>query len=253
MKSLNLYIKGQAENLTEYLKQEVILSLAGWIPSLPGIVVRSLLYRSIMRLEGTVAIETGVRLRFTKNIRLHKGVYLDSGVYLHATPGGIEVGEKTFLMHHAELHVYNFRNLPGAGITIGKQCIIGEFSIIRGQGGVRIGNSVLFGPLVQVLAVQHRYGDTNRPVMDQGITARGIEIGDGAWLGAGCIVLDGVKIGKGAIIGAGAVVTSDIPEHCIAVGSPARVVRNLITNPLDQDRLAELELGTPAIFAAHKV
>jgi serine acetyltransferase len=253
MKSLTLYLKGQAENLTEYVKQEVILNLGGWMPSLPGIALRSLLYRAIMRLEGTVAIETGVRLRFTKNIHLHNGVYVDSGVYLHATPGGIEVGEKTFLMHHAELHVYNFRNLPGAGITIGKQCIIGEFSIIRGQGGVRIGNSVLFGPLVQVLAVQHRYGDTTRPVMDQGITAKGIEIGDGAWLGAGCIVLDGVRIGKGAIIGAGAVVTSDIPAHCIAVGSPARVVRNLITHPLDQDRLAELELATPAIFAATKV
>lgn len=253
MKSLTVYIQSQAENLAEYLKQETVLSLASWIPSLPGIALRNLLYRAIMRLEGTVAIENGVRLRFTRNIRLHNGVYADHGVYMHATPGGIEVGEKTFLMHHTELHVYNFRNLPGAGIKIGKQCIIGEFSVIRGQGGVRIGDSVLFGPLVQVLAVQHRYGDTTRPVMDQGITAKGIEIGDGAWLGAGCIVLDGVKVGKGAIIGAGAVVTSDIPDHCIAVGSPARVVRNLVTHPLEQSKLAELELGTPAIFMAGKI
>ncbi|MBN9391119.1 MAG: acyltransferase [Chloroflexi bacterium] len=252
MKSLTVYIQNQAGSLAEYLIQELVLSLAGWIPSLPGIVLRNLLYRFIMRLDGVVAIENGARLRFTRNIHLHKGVYVDCGVYLHATPGGIEVDEKTFLMHHAELHVYNFRNLPGAGIKIGKQCIIGEFSVIRGQGGVRIGDSVLFGPLVQVLAVQHRYGDTSRPVMEQGITARGIQVGDGAWLGAGCIVLDGVSIGKGAIIGAGAVVTGDIPDHCIAVGSPARVIRNLVTQPLEQSKLAELELGIPAIFMASK-
>src|ERR1700712_4358012 len=98
MKSLTVYIQSQAESLAEYLKQEVVLSLAGWIPSLPGIALRGLLYRAIMRLEGTVAIETGVRLRFTRNIHLHNGVYVDSGVYMHATPGGIEVGEKTFLM-----------------------------------------------------------------------------------------------------------------------------------------------------------
>jgi acetyltransferase-like isoleucine patch superfamily enzyme len=252
MKSLTVYIQNQAGSLAEYLIQELVLSLASWIPSLPGIVLRNLLYRLIMRLDGVVAIENGARLRFTRNIHLHKGVYLDYGVYLHATPGGIEIDEKTFLMHHAELHVYNFRALPGAGIKIGKQCIIGEFSVIRGQGGVQIGDSVLFGPLVQVLAVQHRYGDISRPVMEQGITARGIQIGDGAWLGAGCIVLDGVRVGKGAIIGAGAVVTGDIPDHCIAVGSPARVIRNLKTQPLEQSKLAELELGIPAIFMASK-
>jgi acetyltransferase-like isoleucine patch superfamily enzyme len=248
MSKLQFYIKQQAGSMPEYLKQEVVLSLAGWIPSLPGIALRSLLYRTIMRLGGTVAIEAGARLRYTKNIHLHKGVYVDHGVYLHATPGGIEIGENTFLMHHAELHVYNFRDLPHAGIKIGKQCIIGEFSIIRGQGGVTIGDSVLFAPLVQVMAVQHRYGDTTRPVMEQGITAKGITIGDGAWLGSSCIVLDGVNIGKGAIIGAGAVVTKDIPDHCPAVGSPAKVVRNLVEQPLSPEKLAELELGLPGVF-----
>ncbi len=250
MGKLDFYIRNQASGLGQYLKQETVLSLASWLPSLPGIALRSLLYRSIMRLEGTVAIEAGARLRYTENIHLHTGVYVDHGVYLHATPGGIEVGENTFLMHHAELHVYNFRDLPHAGIKIGKQCIIGEFSIIRGQGGVIIGDSVLFAPLVQVLAVQHRYGDTSRPVMEQGLSAKGIEIGDGAWLGSACIVLDGVRIGKGAIIGAGAVVTKDVPDHCIAVGSPAKVVRNLEEQPLDDEKLAELELGMPVVFQA---
>ena len=48
--------------------------------------------------------------------------------------------------------------------------------------------------------------DTTRPIMDQGITAVGIRTEDGAWIGAGAIILDGVTIGKGACVGAGAIV-----------------------------------------------
>ncbi|MCX7009570.1 MAG: DapH/DapD/GlmU-related protein, partial [Kiritimatiellaeota bacterium] len=54
----------------------------------------------------------------------------------------------------------------------------------------------------------------------------GITVGDNAWFGAGAKVLDGVKIGAHSIIGTGAVVTKDIPEYSIAVGLPAKVIRD---------------------------
>jgi acetyltransferase-like isoleucine patch superfamily enzyme len=82
-----------------------------------------------------------------------------------------------------------------------------------------------------VLAVNHVMSDPDRPIMDQWITAVGIRIEDGAWIGAGAIVLDGVTVGKHAVVGAGAVVTSDIPPHALAVGAPARVIRDMKTNP----------------------
>jgi acetyltransferase-like isoleucine patch superfamily enzyme len=70
----------------------------------------------------------------------------------------------------------------------------------------------------------------------QGITAQGISIGDGSWIGSGAIILDGVRIGRNVVVGAGAVVTKDIPDYCIAVGNPARVIRNLRTDPLSNER-----------------
>jgi acetyltransferase-like isoleucine patch superfamily enzyme len=199
----------------------------GWVPTLVGIALRGLVYRTILTMDGWAAVEKGVRLRFAGHIRLGHGAYLDERVYLHACPGGIGIGPGTIVMHGAVLHVYNFRDLPHAGIHIGSNSLIGEYSVIRGQGGVRIGDRVYTSPHCQILAVNHVFDDPGRPFTEQGITAEGIEIQDDVWLGAGAIVTDGVHIGQGAVVAAGAVVTADVPPHTVVAGVPARVVRTL--------------------------
>jgi acetyltransferase-like isoleucine patch superfamily enzyme len=119
--------------------------------------------------------------------------------------------------------------LPHAYIKVGRDTFIGESVVIRGQGGVTIGDSVLIAPHARILAVNHSFGDLTRPIIEQGITCRGIEIADGAWIGAGAAILDGVRVGRGAVVGANAVVTHDVPPHTVVVGSPARVARDLTT------------------------
>jgi acetyltransferase-like isoleucine patch superfamily enzyme len=225
--NLRLYIDRQAPSLAHYLLEQLLFALVSWVPTVVGIGLRALLYRLILHMDGVAAIEDGVRLRFARNIRLGQGVYLDGGVYLHACPGGITIGEETMVMHHAELHVYNFRNIPQAGIRIGRNSLIGEFNVIRGQGGVTIGDRVYTSPLVQIAAVNHVFDDPTRPFVEQGITAEGITIGDDVWVGAGAIITDGVTIGKGAVVAAGAVVTRDVPPHTLVAGVPARVIRKI--------------------------
>jgi acetyltransferase-like isoleucine patch superfamily enzyme len=222
---LALYLRRQASSLRRYVWEQTITGLCGWVPTVVGIGLRALAYRLILRMEGLVAIENGVRLRFTDHIRLGRGVYLDEGAYLHACPGGIEIGENTLVMHHAELHVYNFRDLPHAGIRIGRDSLIGEFCVIRGQGGVAIGDRVYLSPLVQLAAVDHVFSDPTRPFVEQGITAQGITVEDDVWIGAGALIMDGVRIGTGAVVGAGAVVTHDVDPHTVVVGVPARAVK----------------------------
>lgn len=207
--------------------EQAILSLFGWIPTIVGIVLRTIVYRLIMHIQGVVAIENGVRIRFANHVRLARGVYLDEGVYLHALPHGIEIGENTYVMHHAELHVYNFRDLPHAGIKIGKNCLISEFTILRGQGGITIGDNVYTSPFVQIVAVNHVYDDPHRPIIEQGITAQGIVIEDNAWIGSSAIILDGVRVGKGAVVAAGAVVSKDVPPHTVVAGVPAKVIKEI--------------------------
>jgi acetyltransferase-like isoleucine patch superfamily enzyme len=217
----------QSSGVRPWLKQELLTGMLGWIPSLPGIAARGLGYRLMLNVQGIPAIEQNVRLRYAENIRLGKGVYLDYGAYLHACPGGISIGDDTVVMHGSILHVFNFRDLPHAGIWIGKRCFVGERTVIRGQGGVRIGNDVLIAPQVQILAIEHVVETTRVPIMHQGISGRGIVVEDGAWLGAGSIITDGVRIGRNAVVGAGAVVTHDVPDGAVAVGIPARVVRTV--------------------------
>ncbi len=223
--TLRLYLSRQASSPLRYCLEQTVTGLLGWVPSIVGIGLRSFAYGVILKMDGVAAIERGVRLRFADQIRLGRGAYLDEGVYLHACPGGIQIGENTMIMHHAELHVYNFRNLPHAGIRIGRDSLIGEFNVLRGQGGIQIGDRVYTSPLVQLVAVNHCYSDPARPFLDQGITAQGITIEDDVWIGAGAVIVDGVHIGSGAVVAAGAVVTKDVPSHTVVAGVPARAVR----------------------------
>jgi maltose O-acetyltransferase len=118
-------------------------------------------------------------------------LYVDYGSYL-------TVGARTFIN-------YNLTALDVAPIVIGEDCQI--------------------GPGVQLLTPVHPLEPQRRK--DRLESARPISIGDNVWLGGGAIVCPGVSIGDNSVIGAGAVVTRDVPAGSMAVGSPARVVREL--------------------------
>ena len=207
--------------------EQVVMGLLRDIPSIVGIGIRAFFYRLILHMQGVAAIERGVRLCFADHIWLGDHVYLDEAVYLHACPAGIRIGRRTFVMHGAILHVYNFRDLPRSGIAIGEDSLIGERNVLRGQGGISIGNRVFTSPLVQILAVNHVFQDPRRSFVEQGITAEGIRIDDDVWIGAGAIVTDGVRIGRGAVVAAGALVRRDVPANTLVAGVPARKIRDL--------------------------
>ena len=224
---LRLYIHSQASGFGRYILEQLLYAVFGWVPSIIGIGLRGIFYRLILRMDGWAAIENGVRLRFADQIKLGAGAYLDQGVYLHACPNGIEIGANTLVMHGAVLHVYNFRDLPHAGIRIGRDSLVGEYSVIRGQGGVVIGDRVYTSPFTQIIAVNHVFSDPQKPFVEQGITAEGIVIEDDVWLGAGAIITDGVRVGKGAVVAAGAVVTQDVPAHTVVAGVPAKPIKTI--------------------------
>ena len=113
----------------------------------------------------------------------------------------------------------------GSNTSVGDRFYANTGCIFLDSAPVTIGDRVLFGPAVQLLAVTHPVEAEPR--------ARGLEyalpitIGDDAWLGGGAIVLPGVTIGDRAVVGAGSVVTRDVPADVVVAGSPARIIRTL--------------------------
>ncbi len=119
----------------------------------------------------------------------------------------------------------------GEGVRIGERC-----SLWAGdrQGRIFVGENALFGPEVYVTASNY-VTDRPGPVFGQPTDERDVHIGARTWLGRGVVVLPGVSIGADTVVGAGSVVVHDLPAGVVAVGVPARVVKERFP-PADDTR-----------------
>jgi acetyltransferase-like isoleucine patch superfamily enzyme len=113
-----------------------------------------------------------------------------------------------------------------ARLTIGDRVTLGFDVVIACAESVEIGDDVQSADRVFIADTYHEYRDVSLPAGNQGpAKPRPVTIGAGAFLGIGCAILPGVTLGEGAYVGANAVVTADVPARSVAVGNPARVVR----------------------------
>lgn len=118
-----------------------------------------------------------------------------------------------------------FRCDYGSNISVGDDVYFNVNAVILDCASVSIGDRVLAGPNVQLLAATHPVEAAARRTGRE--LARPITIGDDVWLGGGAIVGPGVNVGARSVIGAGSVVVHDVPSDVVAAGNPCRVVRSL--------------------------
>lgn len=110
-------------------------------------------------------------------------------------------------------------------LIIHEGCQLGNFNHIAAVRKVILGKNVLTADNVYISDNLHSYEDIDIPIMHQPVKFKSeVYIGDGSWLGVNVCVI-GAKIGKNCVIGANAVVTTDIPDYCVAVGAPAKVLK----------------------------
>lgn len=137
----------------------------------------------------------------------------------------ISIGPRCRLKRGVVLNTY------GGSIVLGARVSIGEYSVVYGHGGVTIEDAVIVGPHAMIASSSHILGSAV-PCRFAGETTRGVRVESGVWLGARVTVLDGVTLGARSAVGAGAVVTRSIPPGWLAVGVPARCVREIARSPL---------------------
>ena len=112
----------------------------------------------------------------------------------------------------------------GANLSLGAGTFVGNGCVIVAQQSIRIGQRVLIGEYVSIRDQDHRI-DGAGPILDSGFETSPIEIGDDVWIGAKSTVLRGSCIGNGAVVGAHSLVRGNLPDGAVAVGLPARIVR----------------------------
>jgi acetyltransferase-like isoleucine patch superfamily enzyme len=140
----------------------------------------------------------------------------------------IHIGNSTMIGSHVALSA---GMMPGQEcvtdpvVRIGDRCLIGRGSGVVGHFLIDIGNDVWTGHYVYITDQNHGYENVDIPISQQTQIERAVSIGDGSWLGAGTVVLPGARIGKHVAVGANSVVTGILPDYCVAVGTPARVIK----------------------------
>ncbi|MFK8104690.1 MAG: DapH/DapD/GlmU-related protein [Saprospiraceae bacterium] len=117
-------------------------------------------------------------------------------------------------------------NNIGEFIRIGNNVGIGEFAYLGGGGGLEIGSNCIIGQYFSCHPENHYYDSAYELIRLQGVSRKGIRIGENCWIGAKVTILDGVTIGDNCVIAAGAVVTKNVPENMVVGGVPARILKN---------------------------
>ncbi|MEO8204656.1 MAG: acyltransferase [Chthoniobacterales bacterium] len=159
------------------------------------------------------------QLKFQKELEVRCNAKFGANVFVSqlATFLGhkLEIGENSYVAAYCYIT---------EEMSMGSNSSMNIHCVSRGQ--VNIGKDVRIGAYTSFIAVNHIFDDPDIPIRLQGNVWKKITIGDDVWMGSNVTVMAGVTIGAHSIIGAGAIVTKDIPEYAIAVGNPARVVRD---------------------------
>jgi acetyltransferase-like isoleucine patch superfamily enzyme len=102
---------------------------------------------------------------------------------------------------------------------MGQECTISAYQ------HVAIGRECIIADRVMMIDFDHGMVETERPIREQGIYKRNVDVGHNVWIGYGACLLRGVSVGDNAVIGTSAVVPADVPANAVVGGVPARIIR----------------------------
>jgi acetyltransferase-like isoleucine patch superfamily enzyme len=160
------------------------------------------------------------KLRLGDRLQLDGIAFLCPGVHLEVAPGArLVLGRWSWLGHDTKVRVHEGVVEIGAKSVLGQECTITCFRRIR------IGRECIIADKVMMLDFDHGVVDVDRPIREQGIYKRPVEVGHNCWIGFGASILRGVAVGENCVIGTNSVVTKDVPDNAVVGGVPARILR----------------------------
>lgn len=157
---------------------------------------------------------------FGNNVTIENNVTIDGYAKNKLVFGNnVKIGAFSLVTCTSHLSKY------GVGITIGDNSAFGRFTEFGASGGIEIGNDVIAGSYISFHSENHNFSDTSKVIREQGVTSKGIQIGNNVWIGAKATFLDGSKIGNNCVVAAGSVVNQEFPNNVLIGGIPAKIIK----------------------------
>ena len=170
-----------------------------------------LLWRYLWRRLFTAA---GRRWHTAGLLFLGRGLELEVG-----RKGTIEFGRFVWIGDGTKIRCHEGR------VEIGQKTVMGQECTISAYQRVRIGEQCVIADRAMFIDFDHGVVEVERPIRQQGIYKRDVEVGSNVWIGYGACILRGVRVGDNSIVGTNSVVTKDVPANAVVAGIPARVIR----------------------------
>jgi len=131
----------------------------------------------------------------------------------------VKLGRWSWIGHRCKIRVHEGEFSLGAKSVMGQECTISAYQ------QVAIGRECIIADRVMMIDFDHGMVETERPIRDQGIYKRDVDVGHNVWIGYGACLLRGVSVGENSVIGTSAVVTANVPANAVVAGIPARILR----------------------------
>lgn len=212
-----------------------------------GCWIRSLRLLFNFKFHPTLFLGRNVQLQYKSLIQFGKWNQIEDNVFISALGRKpIQFGNNVRIGAFSRIITSTSFNNIGAEIKIGHNVGIGEFSYLGGGGGLKIGNDCIIGQYLSCHPENHSFADTDQLIRLQGVSRKGIKVGNNCWIGAKVTILDGVTIGDNCVIAAGAVVTKSMPANTVIGGIPAKAIKSTQKNK-SKDRIFQRNGHSPKI------
>ena len=147
-------------------------------------------------------------------------LFLGRGLELQVAPGAqVEFGRFVWIGDGTKIRCHEGRVEIGAKTVMGQECTVSAYQ------RVRIGEQCVIADRAMFIDFDHGVVEVDRPIRQQGIYKRDVEVGSNVWIGYGACILRGVRVGDNSIVGTNSVVTRDVPANAVVAGIPARIIR----------------------------
>lgn len=199
-----------------------------------GLIYHTLFSRFIMLVRGYLFLQKKVfvgknctflnkgNIVFGKNVTIEKYTRLDG-----YAKEKIELGDNVKIGAYSNLLSTSHFSKYGKGLKMGNNSAIGDYTHFGAPGGIVIGDDVIMGSYISFHSENHNFQDTSKLIREQGVTSKGIILGNNIWVGAKVTFLDGSKIGNNSVVAAGAVVNGEFPANVVIGGVPAKILKHI--------------------------